>query len=198
MTRGQKRCDLCAYRIIKLRKEKKSSAGKDLYPREVDVPAMVAEKDTRLVQRMGQLAAAISMSRMEISGHKRAKERAAVCQIAAESQALLKISDATVLFRRAALAAKEEEEEEGGGGGEGGGAAEEEDSAAGVGEGVAKSVADKIVADFARRYALDEETVRGLLRYYQHAESEEVTDTAGSVKGPAALKLIKRWRGGNF
>lgn len=154
---------------------------------------MVAEKDTRLVQRMGQLAAAISMSRVEISGHKQAKERAGVRKIAAESQALLKLADASVLFRKAALAAKEKEEEE-----EGGRSAEEDGGAMGMGEGAAKNGADKMVADFARRYALGEETVRGLLRYYQHAEAEKVSDTAGSVKGPAGIKLIKRWRDGNF
>lgn len=157
---------------------------------------MVAEKDTRLVQRMGQLAAAISMSRVEISGHKQAKERAGVRKIAAESRALLKLADASVLFRKAALAAKEKEEEEEGG--EGGGSAEEDGGAVGMGEGAGKNGADKMVADFARRYALDEETVRGLLRYYQHAEAEKVSDTAGSVKGPAGIKLIKRWRDGNF
>jgi hypothetical protein len=62
----------------------------------VDVAAMVAEKDVRLVQRMDQLAGAISMSRLEISGHKRAREMMEARRKAAENQRLIKIADAAV------------------------------------------------------------------------------------------------------
>lgn len=71
---------------------------------------MVQEKDAQLVQRMDQLAGAISMSRLEISGHLRAKERAEARRRAALDESKVKVEDAAALFRWAAR-------EEGKGGG---------------------------------------------------------------------------------
>jgi hypothetical protein len=64
----------------------------------------------------------------------------------------------SVLFRRAAFAAEEAGGVVGGGAGGWAGGASESDGGAGVDAGVD-------VADLARRYAVDEATVRGLLRW---------------------------------
>ena len=71
---------------------------------EVDVEKMVKEKDVTLVRRMDQLAGAITMSRLEISGHKRASELAAARRAAAESRPTVRIEHVVALFRRVAAA----------------------------------------------------------------------------------------------
>ena len=71
---------------------------------EVDVEKMVKEKDVTLVRRMDQLAGAITMSRLEISGHKRASEMAAARRAAAETRPTVRIEHVVALFRRVAAA----------------------------------------------------------------------------------------------
>ena len=69
-------------------------------PAEVDVQKMVGEKDQTLVKRMDQLAGGISMSRLEISGHVRAREIAQKRRTAQEGRLRIKTANARTSFAR--------------------------------------------------------------------------------------------------
>ena len=71
-------------------------------PAEVDVQKMVGEKDQTLVKRMDQLAGGISMSRLEISGHVRAREIAQKRRTAQEGRLRIKTANARDILREAA------------------------------------------------------------------------------------------------
>ena len=72
-------------------------------PAEVDVQKMVGEKDQTLVKRMDQLAGGISMSRLEISGHVRAREIAQKRRTAQEGRLRIKTANAREILREAAV-----------------------------------------------------------------------------------------------
>ena len=63
-------------------------------PAEIDVQKMVGEKDQNLVKRMDQLAGNMTMSRLEISGHVRAREIAEKRRTAQEGRLRIKTADA--------------------------------------------------------------------------------------------------------
>lgn len=67
---------------------------------DADVERRVREKDTTLVRRMDQLAGAISMSRVEISGHRRAAERAERRREAMSRTPKIRVQDLAAFFRR--------------------------------------------------------------------------------------------------
>ena len=71
-------------------------------PAEVDIQKMVGEKDQTLVKRMDQLAGGISMSRLEISGHVRAREIAQKRRTAQEGRLRIKTANARDILREAA------------------------------------------------------------------------------------------------
>ena len=66
---------------------------------DADVERRVREKDVTLVRRMDQLAGAVSMSRVEISGHRRAAERAARRQEAMARTSRIRVQDLAAFFR---------------------------------------------------------------------------------------------------
>lgn len=67
---------------------------------DADVERRVREKDVTLVRRMDQLAGAISMSRVEISGHRRAAERAERRREAMSRTPKIRVQDLAAFFRR--------------------------------------------------------------------------------------------------
>ena len=67
---------------------------------DADVERRVREKDVTLVRRMDQLAGAISMSRVEISGHRRAAERAERRRKAMSRTPKIRVQDLAAFFRR--------------------------------------------------------------------------------------------------
>ena len=71
-------------------------------PAEIDVQKMVGEKDQNLVKRMDQLAGNMTMSRLEISGHVRAREIAEKRRTAQEGRLRIKTADARDILRKAA------------------------------------------------------------------------------------------------
>lgn len=66
---------------------------------DADVERRVREKDVTLVRRMDQLAGAVSMSRVEISGHRRAAERAARRREAMARTSRIRVQDLAAFFR---------------------------------------------------------------------------------------------------
>ena len=66
---------------------------------DADVERRVREKDVTLVRRMDQLAGAVSMSRVEISGHRRAAERAAKRREAMARTSRIRVQDLAAFFR---------------------------------------------------------------------------------------------------
>ena len=66
---------------------------------DADVERRVREKDVTLVRRMDQLAGAVSMSRVEISGHRRAAERAARRREAMARTSQIRVQDLAAFFR---------------------------------------------------------------------------------------------------
>ena len=66
---------------------------------DADVERRVREKDVTLVRRMDQLAGAVSMSRVEISGHRRAAERAARKREAMARTSRIRVQDLAAFFR---------------------------------------------------------------------------------------------------
>lgn len=67
---------------------------------DADVERRVREKDVTLVRRMDQLAGAVSMSRVEISGHRRAAERAERRREAMSRTPKIRVQDLAAFFRR--------------------------------------------------------------------------------------------------
>ena len=66
---------------------------------DADVERRVREKDVTLVRRMDQLAGAVSMSRVEISGHRRAAERAARRREGMARTSRIRVQDLAAFFR---------------------------------------------------------------------------------------------------
>ena len=66
---------------------------------DADVERRVREKDVTLVRRMDRLAGAVSMSRVEISGHRRAAERAAKRREAMARTSRIRVQDLAAFFR---------------------------------------------------------------------------------------------------
>lgn len=66
---------------------------------DADVERRVREKDVTLVRRMDRLAGAVSMSRVEISGHRRAAERAAKRREAMARTSRIRTQDLAAFFR---------------------------------------------------------------------------------------------------
>lgn len=67
---------------------------------DADVERRVREKDVTLVRRMDRLAGAVSMSRVEISGHRRAAERAERRRKAMSRTPKIRVQDLAAFFRR--------------------------------------------------------------------------------------------------
>jgi hypothetical protein len=66
---------------------------------DADVERRVREKDVTLVRRMDRLAGAVSMSRVEISGHRRAAELAAKRREAMARTSRIRVQDLAAFFR---------------------------------------------------------------------------------------------------
>ena len=67
---------------------------------DADVERRVREKDVTLVRRMDQLAGAVSMSRVEISGHRRAAARAERRREAMARTSRIRVQDLAAFFRK--------------------------------------------------------------------------------------------------
>lgn len=67
---------------------------------DADIEKRIKEKDVTLVKRMDQLMGAVTMSKVEISGHARAREKAESIRILNANKPLIRIPAFAALFRR--------------------------------------------------------------------------------------------------
>jgi hypothetical protein len=160
------------------------------------VEARVKEKDATLVRRMDQLAGAISMTTLEISGHRRAAERARRVAAAAKDRVPpMKLRDAAAMFREVAREAFAEAS--GGSVGANGAATRRRGAEAEGGRtgGREEESVESVAARFAARYPpATPALVRSMLAAYRDAEPVEVTETEPGAP-PGAMKTVKRWWG---